>query len=114
MLTPALDFLTALELSPAELVEHAARNDCHTIGLLVQPVQRFPFPDGKLIGDTAERRQLYRTCRDLDVTIDTIEVFILDQGCKPNLFRPAIETGAYLGASAVNTLALDREEARLA
>jgi sugar phosphate isomerase/epimerase len=114
ILTPALDFLTALELSPAELVEQAARNDCRTIGLLVQPFRQFPFPDGNLIGDTAERRKLRQTCRDLDVKIDTIEVFILDQGCKPELFRPAIETGAYLGASAVNTLAFDRDEARLA
>jgi len=114
-ITLALDPLTALDLSPSEFVDAAARNRCHMVSLIVQGSRLFPStPDYGLIGDTAARRALRQRLRDLDVSVDTIEVFVIDRHCDPEAFRPAFETAVFLGATAVNTLAIDRTENRLA
>lgn len=114
-ITLALDALTALELQPIELVDAAARNGCHTVSLIVQGSTLFPStPDYDLIGDTVARRALRQKLDELDVSIDTIEVFVIDKHCAPELFRSAFESGMFLGAASVNTLAIDRVENRLA
>jgi len=114
-MTLALDALTALELQPTELAEAAVRNSCHTVSVIVQRSRLFPStPDYDLIGDTAARRALHQKIGELDVCIDTIEAFVIDRHCEPELFRPAFETAVFLGATAVNTLAIDRVENRLA
>jgi sugar phosphate isomerase/epimerase len=114
-LTLALDALTALELPPIELVDAAARNGCRTVSLIVQGSRLFPStPDYGLINDKFLRRGLLQKLRDLDVGVDTVEVFVIDRHCDPESFRPAFETGVFLGATAVNTLAIDRNEKRLA
>jgi sugar phosphate isomerase/epimerase len=113
MLEPALDFLTALELTPPQLVDSAAGNGCRFVNQLVQGYAGFPFPESNLVHDMDARRTLRDRCRDRNVQIDVLEVFVLDEHCDPETFRPALEAGAYLGATAANTLALDATENRL-
>jgi len=113
--TLALDALTALELQPTELVDAAVRNGCHVVSVIVQRSRLFPStPDYDLIGDTVARRALRQKVNELDVNIDTVEAFVIDQHCDPELFRPAFETAVFLGATAINTLAIDRLMNRLA
>ncbi len=106
-----LDFLTATEFSPPELIEHAARNGCGNVCLLVQRMN--PFPEYNLIGNTTQRYETREKSRDLGVRIDAIEVFRIKANTDPELFRPAFETAVYLGASGVNTLSFDSDEGRL-
>lgn len=114
MLIPALDFLTALELDPAQVVERAAAHGLSSAGLLVQPWSGLPFPDPELLGNPAAVRNLAARSADLGVAIDTIEVFMMEEACAPKSFRPALEIGAQLGARAANGLALDPDLSRLA
>jgi sugar phosphate isomerase/epimerase len=110
----ALDFLTALELAPIDLVRQAAANDCTTVGIIVQDSPRFPFfPKSGLIGNTQARRDLRSACQDLGVGIDLVECFVLAEDADIDSFEPALESGAFLGASLANTLAIDRDRGRL-
>lgn len=113
--TLALDPLTALELRPVDLVDAALCSGLQTVSMIVQGSRRFPrTPNHDLIGDTAARRALRQKIDDAGVRVDTVEAFVIDRHCDPASFRPAFDSAVYLGATAVNTLAMDRDERRLA
>lgn len=114
MLTIALDFLTALELAPEDLVRQARANGCSVCGILVQPYPGLPFPDPGLIGNPRACAQLSRVAKDQHVRFDVAEVFMMEAHTAVDSFRPGLEVAARLGAGAVNTLALDSDPVRLA
>ena len=69
----ALDFLTAIDLGPPELVSAAESTGCFWVSLLVAPVPI--LPDYGLLGDTPTRRETRRRCLDTGVAVDMIEAF---------------------------------------
>jgi len=92
-----LDYLTAADASPADLARLAAANDCGLIsvklhGAAIQSV------DPRLLEDTPERRALKTTCEALGVTIDMLESFNIMPDTDLETFRPAMASGAWLGA----------------
>jgi sugar phosphate isomerase/epimerase len=113
MLTIALDFLTALELDPLELLHQAESNACSSIGILVQPYAGLPFPDPHLLGNSQTLRELRRAVQDSPVGIDLVECFVMEETTRVADFHEALEIAAELGAQMVNTLALDEELPRL-
>jgi sugar phosphate isomerase/epimerase len=107
-----LDFLTALEVDPPELVHLAARYGIPSVNLLVQPFAGLPYHH--LLGDTGMRRRTRDACRATGVTVEMAEPFLVDERTDPQDFRPGFETGAYLGACWVNLLSRDTDRSRLA
>lgn len=107
-----LDFLTAFEISAPNLIKLAAQYGIHRVNLLVHPFS--PLPYYNLIGDTAARRATAAQCRDLNVDVEMIEPFAMTPDTDVEDFRPALETGAYLGARWINLLSRDTEPNRLA
>lgn len=107
-----LDFLTAIEASPPELAALAADNGCQSISFMVHPV--VGVPDFGMIGDTAMRRETRQRCADLGIGIDMVEGFLLNTDTDVTAFHPALESAGWLGASCVNILLRDNDEARLA
>src|SRR6185312_14420734 len=94
-----LDFLTAVEASPPELAQLAAANGLGLIGIMVHPVAG--VPDFGMASDTPMRRQqeaLDQRCRDLGVTIELIEGFLLTPDTDVAGFRGSFESGAWLEA----------------
>jgi sugar phosphate isomerase/epimerase len=110
--TIGLDFLTVSELTATEMIEVAARYDVPSVNLLVHPFP--PLPYYNLIGDTPARRETAARCRDLGVTVEMVEPFSMSAAANPEDFRPALETGAYLGARWINLLSRDTEPQRIA
>jgi sugar phosphate isomerase/epimerase len=107
-----LDFLTMLELSAPDQITMAAKYGIPSVNLLVPP--RMALPYYNLIGDTPSRRETALRCRDLGVTVEMIEPFAVTADLRPEDFRPALETGVYLGARWINLLSSDTEPNRLA
>lgn len=93
---PALDFLTATEVSPADLVAIARENDLGFVNLPVVP--SWGRTDWNLIGDTPERRTTIDVLKDNDVTVDVIEAFYLREDTDVAAWKPAMESGAAMGA----------------
>jgi len=109
----ALDHLTVADTTPAQLVEVAARAGCRAVCLFLTPMAVLPrMPQFALIGDTAERRETRRRCEDLGITIDLAYPFTLAGRTEIDSFRPAMETAAWLGVRALNTLVYDRDPQR--
>jgi sugar phosphate isomerase/epimerase len=107
-----LDFLTAVEASPPQLAELAAANGLGLIGIMVHPVPG--VPDFGMSSDTPMRRETRQRCRDLGVTIELIEGFLLTPETDVAGFRASFESGAWLEARSVNVLMRDPDLARLA
>jgi sugar phosphate isomerase/epimerase len=107
-----LDFLTAVEASPPELAELAAANGLDLIGIMVHPAPG--VPDFGMAADTPMRRETRQRCRDLGVTIELIEGFLLTPETDVAVFRASLESGAWLEARSVNVLLRDPDLARLA
>jgi sugar phosphate isomerase/epimerase len=109
----ALEHLTAIDATPLELVEIAAEVGCAAVCPFLHPMEVLPrLPAYALIGDTAERRALRARCDELGVGIEIAYPFSLTGRTDLAAFAPALESAAYLGARAVNTLVFDREPAR--
>ncbi len=107
-----LDFLTVMEATAPQMIELAASHGITWVNLLVPPFPPLPYYD--LIGDTVTRRETARRCRDLGVQIDMIEPFSMHANVRPEDFRPALETGAYLQARWINVLSRDTDPSRIA
>jgi sugar phosphate isomerase/epimerase len=107
-----LDFLTVGELTAPDMVSMAAKHGLPSVNLLVHPFP--PLPYYNLIGDTPTRRATAARCRDLGVAVEMIEPFSMTVDAEPEDFRPALETGAYLGARWINLLSRDTEPNRIA
>jgi len=107
-----LDFLTAADVSLAELAALAAANDCDLIsvklhGAIIRPI------DPRLLEDSAERRHLKATCDALGVKIDMLESFSITPEVDLETFRPAMATGAWLGARSANIQVREDEPQRM-
>jgi sugar phosphate isomerase/epimerase len=109
----ALDHLTATDTTPSQLVAVAAESGCPAVCLFLQSMDVLPrMPRFDLIGDAAERRHTRARCQALGVAIDLVYPFTLSGRSDVRDFVPALETAAWLGARAVNTLIYDRDPAR--
>lgn len=107
-----LEFLTAVDLPAPDFVSLAARHDFRRISLLANPMP--PYRDFDLLGDTVARRETRRRCNDLGIRLDMIEAFNIHADTDCASFRPALESGRYLGNDIINLLPRDESEDRVA
>jgi sugar phosphate isomerase/epimerase len=107
-----LDFLTAVEASPPELVELAAATGCTGVSFMVHPVAG--VPDFGMAADTPMRTLTRDRARDTGVAIDMVEGFLLTPDTDLEAFAPSLDSAAWLGACSVNVLLRDPDPARLA
>jgi sugar phosphate isomerase/epimerase len=107
-----LDFATAPDLNPSELITAAAATGCRCVSLLVQPHPPAAFPDYGLLNEPAARRIARDVADSLGVSIEMIEAFTLGPETDVASFRAAFECGAYLGATFVSSLVRDPNEER--
>jgi sugar phosphate isomerase/epimerase len=107
-----LDFMTAADLGPPELIAAAAENGCQRVSLLVHPHPTAAIPDHGLLDNPSVRVQARAVAESLGVQIDMIEAFIIGPETDIESFRPAFECGAFLGATFVNGLVRDPDEER--
>ena len=108
----ALAALTVLELAPPEQVRCAADAGYAYVGLRLLPatadeVQR------AMVGDTAMVRETARRLADTGVRALDIEIFRLEPDTRVETYRPALETGARLGATEALVAGNDPDESRL-
>lgn len=91
----SLHHLTALDATPAELVEMAARLGVDAVSLFVDmpAAARRHYPMVEPAGAVALARRL----SDAGLRIGTLEVFALDDDADPCRFEPALAAGALLG-----------------
>ena len=106
----SLDFISAVEASPPELIEIAAANGLEFVSLPVKPA--LGRPDWGLIGDTPMRRETKARSCDLGVQVDVFESFYLTADTVIENLRPPFESGAWLGARRVAMVIQDDEPAR--
>ena len=109
-LSLAVDWVTAVELSPPDLVRAAATAGCSYASVLAQA--HSAFPDHRLSTSIEVRRATAQAMKECDVCIDMIELFLLDENADISGFRPAFECGEMLGASCANAIVRDNNEAR--
>jgi sugar phosphate isomerase/epimerase len=108
----SLAALTVLELSPPEMVTCAAEAGYAHVGLRLLPATDSE-PSWPVIGDTAMVRELELRLADSGVRALDIEIFRLQPETAVARYRPALETGARLGAKHVLVAGNDPDEARL-
>jgi len=109
----ALDHLTVADTTPSQLIAVAAQVDCPAVCMFLESMAVLPrMPSFDLIGDTRERRETHRQCVELGICIDLAYPFTLAARTQVETFRPAMETAAWLGVRALNTLLYDREPLR--
>lgn len=111
----ALDHITAVDSTPEQLADEAARSGCAGICLFQEPMTVLPqMPAFDLYGDAAARRKLRRHLDALGVTVDLAYPFTLSGRSDIAAFAPALSCAAELGAGLVNVLEYDRDPARRA
>ena len=109
----ALDHITAVDSTPAQLVEEAHAVGCRGICLFMQSMDVLPLmPKFDLYADKAMRRELAARMSDLNVALDLAYPFTLAGRTDIGAFEPALECAAELGAGLVNALMYDRDPAR--
>src|ERR1700728_4645522 len=109
----ALDWATAIEASPPELVRLAAANQIQIINC---PIYAPPFggrPQWDMIGDTLQRRETKKALEAEGVRIDLFEAFYIRPEAKLQLYADPLASGAWLGAEQVNFVTQDENEDRL-
>src|SRR5205823_3808472 len=108
----ALAALTVLELAPPDLVACAAEAGYDHVGLRLLPAtaEEAQYP---IIGDTPLARETAHRLADTGVRTLDIEIFRLKPDTDVAAYRPALETGARLGARHVLVAGNDSAEARL-
>jgi sugar phosphate isomerase/epimerase len=99
----SLAALTAIELTPPELVDAAARTGYDAVGLRLKAF-RVGEPQQPVLGDTPMRRETEARLRDTELEVLDIEVMFLTPGRDVHEFEQVFETGARLGARHALTL----------
>lgn len=98
--------LTALALSPPDLVDAAARHGLDAVGTRVHPATptetRYPMHPGSPMVRATQDAIARTGVRALD-----LEVFGLAEPIGPEDWMPVLETGAQLGASVLNVVGVD-------
>ena len=108
----SLAHLTVLDADPLALIEAAAAGGFGAIGLRIVP----PFVTETIVpvvGDADLQRRIKRRLRDTGIALLDIEAIWLKPESRIEEIRPALETGAELGAKYVLTIAFDDDTARL-
>jgi sugar phosphate isomerase/epimerase len=108
----SLAALTVLELSPADMVSCAADAGYSHVGLRLIPATDRE-PTWPIIGDTPLVREVERRLADTGIEVLDIEIFRIKPDTRVEDYRPALETGARLGARHVLVAGNDPEESRL-
>jgi sugar phosphate isomerase/epimerase len=109
----SLAHLTALHLTPPQLVDVAAQAGYGHVGLRLLPA----LPGGAaypLMRDRATLRETIARCRDTGIGVFDLEIVRLDARFDARDYLAFLEIGAELGARAVLTAADDPDPARLA
>ena len=109
----ALAALTVLELAPPEQVACAADAGYGSVGLRILPATT-DEPQRPMVGDTPLVRETARRLTDTGVRVIDIEIFRLRPHTDVEAYRPALETGARLGAGEALVAGNDPDEARFA
>lgn len=114
MASLALDHITVVDTTPAELAAVAAKTGCDGVCIFLHSMpDALPrLPDYNLITDAAARRDTRQNCADVGVAIDLAYPFTLASRTDIAAFRPALAASAELGVSAVNALLYDRDPVR--
>lgn len=98
-----LAHLSALHLSPPELVDAAAVAGFPSVGIRVVPAapgeMRFPMEPGSPMSLLTQRK-----LADTGISVRDIEAFTLDSSKGRKDWMPALEAGAALGASVLNVI----------
>jgi sugar phosphate isomerase/epimerase len=94
----SLHHLTALDVSPAELVSIAGALGCDNVCLFtqVQDATRAMFP---CVDSEAAAKAVAQRCADTGVTVHNLEYFPIAPDVSVEIYRPALERGARLGAA---------------
>jgi sugar phosphate isomerase/epimerase len=107
----SLEQLTAEEAGPLELVSIAGALGCRHVSLFLRTPERPPqwYP---LVTDAAFRKELAQRMADCGVTPYTVEFFPLSPKANVEMYRPAFECAAALGAKRMSVLVSDTDEER--
>jgi sugar phosphate isomerase/epimerase len=108
----SLAHLTVLDAAPLELIDAAAAGGFDAVGLRIVP----PFVTEAIVpvvGDADLQRRIKRRLDDTGIALLDIEAIWLKPDSDIEEIKPALETGAALGARHVLTIAFDDDEARL-
>jgi len=107
----SLHHLTALDVSPPELVTIAADLGCDHVCLFtqVQPETRALFP---AVEDAAMAAAVAERCAATGVSVHNLEYFPVTPETDPKCYRPALERGARLGARRATAHIHDAERGR--
>src|SRR5260370_37248242 len=107
----SLEQLTVDEASPLELISIAGALQCQHISLFLRTPERPPqwYP---LVTDAAVRKELARRMADHGVTPYTVEFFPLSPRAQVELYRPAFECAAELGAKKISAPVSDPDAQR--
>ncbi|WP_036435065.1 sugar phosphate isomerase/epimerase [Mycobacterium sp. URHB0044] len=107
-----LAHLSALHLSPPELVEVAASCGYASVGVRVHPATpseaRYPMTAGSPMA-----AQTVARLADVGLAVFDVEVFTLDGTRGREQWLPVLEAGAFLGASVLNVIGGDEQRNRL-
>jgi sugar phosphate isomerase/epimerase len=109
----AVAHLTALELTPCELVRQAARAGFDAVGLRLNPTALGATAYPSLVGSGAHV-ELRRVLADECVTVHDVEFIPILPGIDVASFAPMFEAAADLGARCVTVSGDDPDAARLA
>jgi sugar phosphate isomerase/epimerase len=99
-----LDPLTVLDCSAEETVDIAAAAGCRFLSFWVQPVAQLP---AACLVESAAVARVRRRLADCGVRPLNLEVFALAADTDVADFRPALETGAALGAASATAIFRD-------
>jgi sugar phosphate isomerase/epimerase len=108
----SLAHLTVLDADPVALIDAAAAGGFAAVGLRIVP----PFPGETIVpvvGDAGMQHRIKQRLRDTGIAILDVEAIWLRPDTQIEALKPALETGAELGAKYVLTIGFDDDEARL-
>jgi sugar phosphate isomerase/epimerase len=109
----SLAHLTVLDADPLGLIDAAVAGGFGAIGLRIVPA----FGTGEIvdvIGDAGLQRRIKQRLSETGLRILDVEAIWLRPETNIDALKPALETGAALGAKYLLTIAFDDDEARLA
>lgn len=107
----ALDHLTALELSPVDLIDAAAKAGFTDVGIRIRPMDdtELPWP---MAPDSAMMRHALDLLDATGLGVTQIEVLFLDEHVDVASIERELEIGAHLGAAFLYTVGMDADLAR--
>lgn len=105
--------LSVLGQAPHRIVQAAAEAGFDFVGLRVQPVvPTEPFVG--LAAGSAESRRTLAALADTGLDVLDVECLVLDGAIGPDVWRPALEAGAALGARTFTVASSDTDRRRIA